>query len=61
MMVMFQYKGKAYSFNCVDEVLLDMEQTLAKIDAGGIPEMPMTPREITDYLLYRKLHPDVES
>ena len=57
MMVMFQYKGRAYSFNCVDEVLLDMEQTLAKIDAGGCPEMPMTPAEVTEYLQYRKKNP----
>jgi hypothetical protein len=60
MMVMFQYKGKAYSFNCVDEVLLDMEQSLAAIEAGRIPEMPMTPGEITEYLRYRKLHPESE-
>ena len=54
MMVMFQYRGKAYSFNCVDEVLLDIEQTLGRIDAGMCPEMPISPDEITEFLREQK-------
>ncbi len=57
MMVMFQYKGKAYSFACIDEVLLDMERTLSAIDAGQCPAMPMAPDEITQYLRERKKNP----
>lgn len=54
MTIMFQYKGKAYAFSCIDEVLLDMEHALTKIDEGHCPAMPMTPQEVTDYLVERK-------
>ena len=54
---MFQYKGNAYAFCALDEVLIDIEKAIAGIEAGGCPQLPMTPAEITAYLLDRKKNP----
>ena len=57
MTIMFQYKGKAYTFCALDEVLIDIEKAIEGIEAGGCPAMPMTPQEVTDYLVDRKKNP----
>ena len=57
MMVMFQYRGKAYSFTMPDEVLLDIEYAIKGIEEGRCPAMPMTPGELTQYFRERKKNP----
>jgi len=54
MIVMFQYRGKAYTFDCVDETLLDIEQILADINKGKVQDMGMKPSEVTEFLRLRK-------
>jgi hypothetical protein len=58
MITMFQYKGNAYVFDCVDESLLDITETVKKIEAGECPAMPMSPAELTAYLRDRKKNPN---
>lgn len=60
MMVMFQYKGRAYAFSCVDEVLLDIEKTIERIDAGMCPEMPISPEEVTEFFRTHRQKKDPE-
>jgi hypothetical protein len=55
--IMFQYKGKAYAFCALDEVLIDIEKAIAGIEAGDCPAMPMTPEEVTAFLVERKKNP----
>jgi hypothetical protein len=57
MTIMFQYKGKAYAFCALDEVLIDIDKAIEGIEAGRCPEMPMTPEEVTAYLRDRKKNP----
>jgi hypothetical protein len=57
MTIMFQYKGRAYAFCALDEVLIDIEKAIAGIEAGGCPALPMTPAEVTTYLVDRKKNP----
>ena len=57
MTIMFQYRGRAYAFCALDEVLIDIEKAIAGIEAGGCPAMPMTPDEVTAYLVDRKKNP----
>jgi hypothetical protein len=54
MTIMFQYKGKAYAFTSVDEVLLDLDYLKRCIDETNVPSMPLTPEEVTAYLQDRK-------
>jgi len=58
MTIMFQYKGNAYAFCALDEVLIDIEQAIKGIDEGRCSSMPMTPQEVTDYLRDRKKNPE---
>ncbi len=57
MTIMFQYKGQAYAFTSVDEVLLDLDYVRRAIDEGGCNSMPLTPDEVTVYLRDRKKNP----
>jgi hypothetical protein len=52
--IMFQYKGKAYAFTSIDEVLLDLDYLKRCIDETNVPSMPLTPEEVTAFLRERK-------
>jgi hypothetical protein len=57
MTIMFQYRGKAYAFTSIDEVLLDLDYLKRCIDETNIPSMPLTPEEVTAFLQERKKNP----
>ena len=57
MTIMFQYRGNAYAFDSIDEVLLDVEEAIKAIDEGRCPQMPLSPVEVTAYLVERKKNP----
>lgn len=61
MTIMVQYKGKAYAFCALDEVLIDVEYIIKGIDEGRCPAMPMTPAEVTAYLVERKKNLKISS
>jgi hypothetical protein len=58
MIVLFQYKGRVYSFDSVDEEILDIEILLEQIKAGTIPDAGLDPNAITAYLRSRKNNPN---
>ena len=59
MMIMFQYRGNAYTFDMIDESLLDIEEVIKWINAGKCPSLPMTPDEVSAFLRLRKKDPRV--